>query len=219
MKNIQYDYEYYEKGEELGISGYTNYRWMEEHTINLVKAISRTLNLKSQDKILDYGCAKGFVVKAFRLLGFKNTFGIDISEYAISNCDPYVSRNLKLYKKIEDLKFAFDKYDWVISKDVFEHIKYKNMVELSHNLSLITKNLYAIIPLGNYKKEGKFIINDYHNDKTHITILSISEWINLFEKDWEIINFTTLSNGVKDNWWHVNNYGNGFFMLKSRTNA
>jgi len=65
---IKFNEDYYERGVELGISGYSNYRWMPELTIPMCHEMINILNIKDDETILDFGCAKGYVVKGFRLL-------------------------------------------------------------------------------------------------------------------------------------------------------
>ena len=59
-----YDKNYYECGIESGKSLYTNYRWMPELTIPMCSRMIEHLKISSRDKILDFGCAKGYSVKA-----------------------------------------------------------------------------------------------------------------------------------------------------------
>ena len=85
MQN-EFDENYYENGVITGKSCYVNYRWMPELTIKMAHSIIKYLNLNSNVKVLDYGCAKGFLVRALRLLDI-DAYGCDISEYAINNAD------------------------------------------------------------------------------------------------------------------------------------
>ena len=78
-----YNRDYYESGIENGISGYRNYRWMPELTIRMAHCLIQDLSIDKSHSVLDYGCAKGFLVKALRLLDI-DAFGLDVSEYAIS---------------------------------------------------------------------------------------------------------------------------------------
>ena len=80
MKNL-YDEEYFERGIENKKSCYTNYRWIPELTIPLAFSMIEYLKISPEEKILDFGCAKGYLVKAFRLL-HRQAFGYDISDYA-----------------------------------------------------------------------------------------------------------------------------------------
>lgn len=164
-----YDKDYYENGLVTGKSCYQNYKWLPEETISLAMRFIDYLGITQNDLILDFGCAKGFLVKAFRLL-HRQSFGYDISSYAIS-CVP---ENVKQYcfSTIPDFKFNF-----CISKDVFEHI---NEIEL-YNILLNLKSdiLFAIIPLGN---NGVYRSKINELDKSHILCYNEDKWIDIFNK-------------------------------------
>ena len=81
--------DYYERGAETGKSLYSHYRWMPELTIPMAHHIAKYMDLHESEKVLDFGCAKGFTVKALRLLGYK-AFGVDVSQYAFDEMDAKV---------------------------------------------------------------------------------------------------------------------------------
>ena len=89
-----FDEDYFLRGRQTGKSLYVDYRWLPELTVPMVSAIVSHLGIEPDHTILDYGCARGYVVKAFRQLGYK-AFGVDISEWAIRNADeetkPYLN--------------------------------------------------------------------------------------------------------------------------------
>ena len=91
----EFDREYFEQGPMTGKSLYTNYRWLPELTLPLCHHIVTYCGIESEERILDFGCAKGFVVHGLRLLGYE-AFGVDVSEYAIAQApkevNGYVSR-------------------------------------------------------------------------------------------------------------------------------
>jgi ubiquinone/menaquinone biosynthesis C-methylase UbiE len=66
--------------------------------------------------ILFVGCAKGFEVKYFRAKG-KAAFGVDISQYAISNCEPEAKPYCQLYNG-SDIEAPDNSYDAVVAFDV-----------------------------------------------------------------------------------------------------
>ena len=113
MKTL-YNEDYFERGNELNISGYSNYRWIPELTIPLAFRIIELLQITREESILDYGCAKGYLVKALRLL-YRDAYGYDISSYALQ-CAPNDVRKYLTSNK-EDLK---GNYTWIIAKDVLE---------------------------------------------------------------------------------------------------
>ena len=88
----QFNEDYYEDGVRKGISGYEDYKWMPTRSIPEALDIKNNFHFKT---CVDYGCAKGFLVNALRLLGCE-AYGEDISEYALTNCHPDVINYVSL---------------------------------------------------------------------------------------------------------------------------
>lgn len=202
--------DYYENGISSGLSLYTNYKWMPDLTIPMTFRIIEILNIKESDSVLDFGCAKGYMVKSFRML-YRDAYGVDISDYAISNCDKEVENYLL---KIEDTKniSQFNKiFDYTISKDVFEHISYEYIEDTIISLRQYSKCLFAVIPLGDGKK---YYIPSYELDKTHIIKEDKDWWIDLFKKcGFKDVSFEYKIKGIKENYNKIEK-GNGFFILR-----
>ena len=76
-----FDEKYFEDGVRHRVSAYENYRWQPERTIREAASLINNIEF---DNVLDYGCAKGFMVYAMRLLG-KEAYGVDVSQYAVDN--------------------------------------------------------------------------------------------------------------------------------------
>jgi hypothetical protein len=51
--------EYFEDGVRHRVSAYENYKWMPERTI---REASSLINNIQFDRVLDFGCAKGFII-------------------------------------------------------------------------------------------------------------------------------------------------------------
>ena len=211
-----YDKDYFENGHKTGKSGYSNYQWLGEPTLKMSNSIIRYCDLEINNSILDYGCAKGFLIKAFKLNGFVNTFGCDVSKYAVENADAEVKKDITLLDNNKNIceQFNGKVFDLVISKDVFEHIPLNYLPELLYQLSKISKKMFLAIPLGD--ESNRFLIPEYHNDASHVTIISDRNWTDLFKKDWEIIKKDNRVEGLKDYWFDVNPKGNGFYLLTSK---
>ena len=214
---IKYDKDYYENGLAKGLSCYENYRWIPELTYPMAHAICNSLKIKSNDKVLEYGCAHGFLVKA--LNDFKiDAYGVDISSYALSKVDVEIKKKISLLKgnniknSLKKMKIKF-KFDHIISKDVFEHIEPKDLKKILRELSTLTRELFVVVPLGDI---GKYRIASYAEDKTHIIAESENWWKKLFiENKFKIKSFSYNIEGIKDKWYNVNTKGNGFFKLVS----
>ena len=203
MKNL-YDEDYFERGIENKKSCYTNYRWIPELTIPLAFSMIEYLKISPEEKILDFGCAKGYLVKAFRLL-HRQAFGYDISDYAKESA-PYDVKKFFVETCAGD-------YDWVISKDVFEHVPYEEIDATLKKLSRSTRKMFCIIPLG---EDGKYIVPAYELDATHIIRENLDWWIEKFSANgFSVESADYKVKYIKENWskWER---GNGFFTLSSR---
>ena len=214
LNSNSYSEEYYERGLISGISGYVNYSWMPELTIRMAHHISNQLDFTREDKILDFGCAKGFLVKALRILDFQ-AYGADISQYAIQNCDSTVKDYCRL---ITDPELIFDnkiQFDWILAKDVFEHISEEELNETLLNLRKIGNNLFAAIPLSENDICNKYIVPAYENDITHVIRKSMEWWTLKFQTcGWKIKQSSNSFTGCKENWTKKFPTGNGFYILE-----
>jgi predicted TPR repeat methyltransferase len=205
--------DYYECGVEKKISAYENYRWIPERSIR--EAISLN-NLIDFEKVLDYGCAKGFLVHALRLLD-KKSFGVDISSYAIKNCMPQAKPFLKHIRSYKDIKFFEKKenrkkklFDLIIAKDVLEHIQKQELIKTLNYFSKITKKVFFVVPLGDGKK---YRIREYEMDKTHIIRETEEWWINVISSNgFKIKYFDYNFLYIKDHWTKAHPYGNAFIV-------
>ena len=110
--------DYYEDGVRKHISGYENYKWEPTRSIPEALDIQKEFTFKT---CVDYGCAKGFLVNALRIIGI-DAYGEDISEYAVENCH----LNVREYVSLPTDKY----YDLLICKDVLEHVEEEDLPEV-----------------------------------------------------------------------------------------
>lgn len=196
----QYDENYFENGVQLGISGYTQYRWLENLTMSMCRTLVSHLGLQKGAKVVDYGCAKGYLVRALRALEI-DAHGVDISAYAIQKADKKIKDNVHLISgKSGSIKQIFNHVDCVISKDVLEHVSYEDLPRILRELRDISNKLFIVVPLG---VDGKYVIPEYEADVTHV-IRENSDWWSqrVFEAGWNVSNATMRIPGIKDNWAH-----------------
>ena len=192
MNSHKYDEDYFERGEELGLSCYTDYHWMPTRTLTTASDIIRRAGIKRSDVVLDYGCAKGFLVKALRWLGYE-AYGYDTSKYAIDNCDEEVSEFLN-----DNIPDGVG-FDVVICKDTAEHIPYEEIDAFLLSIHDLTSyKAIFIIPLGSGKK---FNIPRYELDVTHQIRGTKEYWIQkIIEAGFEIGEVTDNLDKIKPNW-------------------
>jgi len=213
MFGLEYDKDYFERGPETGKSTYKNYTWMPEFTIPMAMTIIDYLSIERGAKVLDYGCAKGYLVKAFRML-YRDAWGVDVSKYAIDNIDmgskPYCFQkinNLLLGSGVHKFPGSFD---FCVAKDVFEHIPEP---DLKSTLEWInSKYLFVIVPLGNGKKYNA-PLNDL--DTTHIHKWSLDTWEEFIAGEgWDCLNKKFKVDGIKESYYDTYPRGHGFLTFK-----
>jgi cyclopropane fatty-acyl-phospholipid synthase-like methyltransferase len=197
-----YNEDYYERGVELNISGYSNYRWIPELTIPLAHRIIEFLNIPYGASVLDYGCAKGYLVKALRLLN-RSAYGYDISDYAIKNCP----HDIKDYITSDVSKRFFE---WTICKDVLEHVSYEHIDSVLQHMAGTSNKFFVIVPLA---KDGKYVVPSYETDVTHCIREDIDWWSQKFsDNGYNIVFKSFLVKHIKENYANYAE-GNGFFEL------
>jgi hypothetical protein len=193
---MEYDHDYYESGVETGLSNYQNYRWIPELTFPLAMSIIDFLHIKPNETVIDFGCAKAYLVRALRML-HRDAWGSDISEYALSQSDeevkPYLMKVRTLLADWEEHKSPF-KYG--ICKDVLEHIPEYELIHLLEVFNV--ERLFTVIPLGVC---GKYVAPANDRDKSHIICEDSDWWLNLFQRcGWVCIYNSTEVKGIKDSY-------------------
>ena len=104
----EYGKMYFDGPREYGYGGYSyDGRWQP-----VAQDIVDHFRLKSGDKVLDIGCAKGFLVKDLLALGI-DAYGVDVSKYALMNCEPEVVGRLQI-GSAEDLPFPDGSFSAVL---------------------------------------------------------------------------------------------------------
>lgn len=161
-------------------TGYGGFQYNPRFWQPVVPTFKDFYKLNKNSSILDVGCAKGFMLHDFKKLipGIKVS-GIDISNYAISNCIETVKSDL-LVADARDLPFDDNSFDLVIS------------ITTIHNFD-IEGCKTALKEIERVSKKDSFITVDaYHNENekkimqawnlTAETILHVDDWKKLFNE-------------------------------------
>ena len=212
-----FDKDYFENGKNKNKSLYSNYRWLPELTKPMVAALCAYTKIQANDTVLDFGCARGYVVRALVEMNI-NAFGLDVSEYAISNGDETVRNRLHLFKNQFFTSVADDigisGIDWMIAKDVFEHIAPDNLHSILSGARKFVRKIYVLVPLGD---DGIYRIPDYDLDASHIIAENEDWWISFFENCGLVVEeFRFEIPGVKREALKLHQRGNGHFILSSK---
>jgi len=146
----QYEEDYWDGDRRYGYGGYEYIpgRWK-----TVAEALIKNYNLKSDSKVLDVGCGKGFLLYEMKLLLPKlDVKGIDVSKHGLRNAKKEVKPFLKKHKAQDSLPFEDNEFDLVISLGTL------------HNLRLfdLEKSLKEIERVG---RQGYIMLESYRNEQ------------------------------------------------------
>lgn len=210
----QFNRDYYEDGIRKHISGYEDYHFMP--TRSFPEAVSIRDGLRQEgitfNTVVDYGCAKGFLVYALTMLEF-DARGVDISQYAIENCLPQVKERVCLLD--QNLTTTVQPVDLVIAKDVLEHVPEEDMPDVLADFKRVANHVLIVVPLGD---GDRFRVREYEVDTTHRTRKDEAWWINkVHDAGFRLKRFDYKLGAVKEKWLGEYPYGNGFLILENTT--
>ncbi len=155
--------EYFDGNRKYGYGGYYyDGRWKK-----VVNDFIDYYKLKPGDKVLDVGCAKGYLVKDF--LDRKiDAYGIDISEYAIKNSHPKTKGRL-FVANATNIPFPKKAFKLVISINTIHNLSKKKCAKAIKEIMRTTsKHTYLQVDAYNNLKEKKIFLDwvltaKYHN--------------------------------------------------------
>lgn len=210
MTKELFDADYFLRGPETGKSLYSNYTWKESLTIPMVQRMIDHLGIDLDDTILDFGCARGYTVKAFRGLGFE-AYGVDVSEWAIANADDEVKPFLFRTESRRILGGKIGPLDWIIAKDVLEHIP-QCADTINDLMDAAGKGVFAVVPLS--PADGSpYVVPDYEKDCTHVHRLTLATWARMFMRPGWTVECSYSVQGIKQNYAEWKD-GNGFIVAR-----
>ncbi len=160
--------------------GYGGLSYNPKYWENVVKDFVNYYKLKADAKILDVGCAKGYMLYDFkRQYPGLEIYGIDISEYAIDNCHPEVKNNLQV-GYAENLKFEDNFFDLVISINTVHNLELEDCISSIKEISRVSKgNSFITVDAYNSDEEKERM---FKWNLTAKTIMSTNEWKDTFKK-------------------------------------
>ena len=175
----QYDKDYWDGDRRYGYGGY-NYipgRWKQ-----VAKELISIYNLKSESKVLDIGCGKGYLMYEIKLLiPDIDISGIDSSDYGLKNAKDEIKPYIFNHKAEDKLPYLDKEFDLVVSLGTF------------HNLRLKQLKL-ALNEMERVGKKGYLMLESYRNEKE---LFNLQCWALTAESFFD-----------KDEWiWLYNNFG------------
>lgn len=161
-KNELYNEEYYNN--YAGVSYHDKKLWLKIFG-RIADKIIADYNPKT---VLDAGCAFGYLVSAFRRRGVQ-AYGIDISQYAISQADDSIKDYCYVGSLCDELPHGLPKkFDLVTNIEILEHINKEDSRKAIANLCRLSDTIF-------------FSSTPYDFDeKTHINVQPQEYWTVLF---------------------------------------
>ena len=170
----QYGADYFDGAREYGYGGYKyDGRW-----VTVADDVISHFHLKPGDRVLDVGCAKGFLVRDF-LDREIEAFGLDISRYALLRAEPPVVGRLHL-GSAEDLPFPDGSFHAVLSINTLHNLPRDRCLKAVREIERLAPGR-GFIQVDSYETpQQKAIFEDWvltamYHGYPH-------EWIELFEE-------------------------------------
>lgn len=171
---LKYGWEYFDGPREQGYGGYVyDGRW-----VPVAKTMIEHFGLGPGDRVLDVGCAKGFLVKDLldACPGLR-VFGLDISEYAVRNCHPDVSGRL-LLGTADRLPFADGSFTAVLAINTIHNLERDRCIGALKEIERLAPGR-AFVQVDAYRSpEERAVFEDWM--LTAKTYCQPREWTDLF---------------------------------------
>lgn len=121
--------EYFDGSRDEGYGGYHyDGRW-----VPIAKKIIKKWNLNKGDRVLDIGCAKGFLLEdMYTQLPGLDLNGIEISTYAKSKANPIIKNKIKIFDCNKKLPYKDNSFNAVFAINVLHNLsleKCKNAIK------------------------------------------------------------------------------------------
>ncbi|MEW5911516.1 MAG: class I SAM-dependent methyltransferase [Thermodesulfobacteriota bacterium] len=142
--------EYFDGPREQGYGGYVyDGRW-----IPVAKDIVAHFGLGPGSRILDVGCAKGFLVKdLISICPGLEAFGVDISEYALMHCAPEVVGRLHL-GSADKLPFPDGSFDAVIALNTIHNLDRAGVIRALKEMERLAPGK-GFVQVDSYRNEAE----------------------------------------------------------------
>lgn len=166
--------EYFDGKREFGYGGYKyDGRWKP-----VAKRIVHHYKLKKNNKVLDIGCGKGFLVKDLVDIGI-DAYGIDISDYAIKNSKKEIFP--RLFKgNAKKINFPDKCFDLVLSFNCIHNLKKRDCIKALKEIERVSKGKsFVQVDCYENEKEKKMFLEWVLTAETHGYP---KEWFEIFKQ-------------------------------------
>ncbi len=173
---LKFSREYFDGTREQGYGGFCyDGRWKP-----IAEDIVRHFDLKPGDRVLDIGCAKGFLVKDLmaQCPGLE-VFGLDVSEYAVLHCEPEVVGRLHVGNAVH-LPFPDDSFAAALSINTIHNLDREGCLKALQEMNRVAPSRgYVQVDAYRTAAEERLFLDWVLTAKTHGTPAS---WIELLRE-------------------------------------
>ena len=171
----RFDQEFFDGSRNTGYGGFSyDPRFWEP----VVPVFTRHFGLEPGMRVLDIGCAKGFMAYDLaRLIPGLQVYGLDVSEYAIRNSKPEV-RNCLQVADARRLPFADGAFDVVFSITTLHNLVRDDLAEALREIERVGKGR-SFITVDAYENERERVRMNAWN-LTALTVMHVKEWRDFF---------------------------------------
>lgn len=173
---LKFDWEYFDGPRAQGYGGYSyDGRW-----VPVAQRIIERYELRPGDRLLDVGCAKGFLMRdLLEALPGLEVWGLDISSYAIERCHDEVAGRI-LRGSCDALPFPDDCFQAVIAINVVHNLEPAGCRRAVQEIVRVGSGPRAFIQVDAYRNEAeRALFEDWM--LTARTYCKPDEWRELFE--------------------------------------
>lgn len=171
----KFGYEYFDGDRKYGYGGYKyDGRWL-----SVARDIIKFFDLKCGDKVLDIGCAKGFLVYDLMQEGkMLDVSGIDVSHYALEKCLPQVEHRLYL-ASANSIPWSDKYFDLVVSINTIHNLPHKWCIHALQEIERVGKKAYIVVDSYHTPKEKELFEQWVLTAETHGYP---DQWLELFNE-------------------------------------
>ena len=153
----EYGEMYFDGPREYGYGGYRyDGRW-----VPVARDIVKHFGLKPGDRVLDVGCAKGFLVKdLLSVCAGLEAFGVDVSRYAMMKCEPEVVGRLHI-GSADDLPFPDGSFQAVLALNTIHNLDRAGCIRALKEIQRLSDGK-AFVQVDSYRTpEQKAVFEDW----------------------------------------------------------
>lgn len=160
--------------------GYGGYSYHPRFWQETVKRFGDHYNLDGHSRVLDVGCAKGFMLHDFKQhIPTIEVQGLDISKYAVDNAIDSVKEFLRV-GDAKDLPYEEDSFDLVISINTIHNLPLEDCKESLREIQRVSRgNSFVVVDAWNNEEEYRRMISW---NLTALTYMHVQDWIALFSE-------------------------------------